>query len=94
MAEDFDRMAEFERYLHDRFGERRPDPWPRGVIAERHFNLIRSVRPDAAMRLLGVSRAGLVDLILSGKLPRPRIIRDGEVEWRKSEIETEGLVCR
>src|SRR5262245_38354422 len=77
MDQDFDRMVEFERYLHDRFGEHRPDPWPRKLISAGHFNRIISVRPDAAMRLLDVSRANLVDLILSGKLPRPRIIGDG-----------------
>jgi predicted DNA-binding transcriptional regulator AlpA len=84
----FDSMseAEFERHLHDTFGVPRTNVEKRKLVATHQLSRVKSVRPDAAIRLLETTRAGLVELVLKGKLPPPRIIGDGEVEWRESEI--------
>lgn len=86
MKPDLDSMtdAEFERHLHDTFGVPRTNVWMRKLTAQ--MSLVNSIRPDAAIKLLETSRGGLVELILKGKLPPPRIIGDGEVEWRENEI--------
>ena len=68
--------TDFESYLYDRFGVHRP--WP-SEYAE-------AVRVPEAMRILGMTPAGLVTLVVKKVVPPPRRVMYGRVAWQRQEV--------
>ena len=69
--------ADFESYLYNRFGVHRP--WDVDNSAE-------AVRVPDAMRILGMTPAGLVTLVVKKVVPPPRRVSYGRVAWQKQEV--------
>ena len=70
--------AAFESYLYDRFGIHRPwhvsGEYPETVWV-----------PDV-MRILGMTPAGLVSLVMKKVVPPPRRVTYGRVAWQNQEV--------
>ena len=77
----------FEQMLADEWAVDRRDIYERGIYHDSVVTAAQPIRPEKALARLNVSKAGLVDLLKSGRLGRPGRLGHGRVAWRLDEVE-------
>ena len=77
----------FEGMLHDRWAVCRRDIYVGAIAPPRSLDASQPTRPPEALRLLKISQAALVAVLVTGRLPRPGRLGRGEVAWRRDEVE-------
>lgn len=86
--EELDRMdaATFAKWVHEHLAEEKPDfkrvvlGHPTAVVDDLPVGL------DKMIEQLKTTQGGLVHMVKTGQLVRPRRLDDGTVEWKRSEL--------
>ncbi len=81
-------MLEVEQALNREFAVLRDDVLEFGIFDLAELRAGQCVRPESAMRMLGMSGQELLGLVRSGVLPAPAKWGGGRVAWRADEIAT------
>lgn len=85
--EPAEKLERFEKRLAEEWAIERDDVYVEGMIlAPDRLRVMAPVRPEATMKALSVGETGLLNLLRSGSLPRPKKLDDKSVAWRWDEV--------
>ena len=77
----------FEQFLAEQWSVDRNDIYSEGIASPQVIRNSQPMRPSSVIKALGISEAGLVALLNSGRLPKPGDLGHGRVAWRFDEID-------
>ncbi len=76
----------FEQKLHDEWAVPRNDINDGEFVPLGELDACQPIRPEQVLKYLKIGEDGLIELLMTGRLPQPGKQTKGRVAWRFDEV--------